>query len=234
MKFLSLVVAAATVSATSAFAPPSVATTAAASLASPSALRNVPPPASDDVEAVKEYASKMPPPASFFQLQQDCLAAARRAIADGKTLLEIEFPPLPANVLELDDVSAYDVAQANLQLAVEFSRGLVEAEKEINQISILLPDEDEKAIAIERYTGKSRDQVDESTYNVSEGVTVSSLRRSEEGDQRLIKVRNISGSSSDGGNISGSSKNNKGAVRFWELCPRGHREWDLAIFRDGG
>lgn len=168
----------------------------------------MPPPASDDAEGVLEYASRMPPPASFFQLQQDCLEATRRAIAGNETLIEIEFPPLPANVLELDDVSAYDVAQANLQLAVEFARGIVNANSNsdttsdtttstsdttsdtttnIQQVSILLPDEDEKSIAIERFTGKNTDQVNEDTYKVANGVTVSSLRRSEEGDDRFIK-----------------------------------------------
>jgi len=134
-----------------------------------------------------EYASKQGPPASFFQLQQDCLAATNRAIADGQVLMEIEFPPLPASVLELDDVSAYDVAQANLNLAVEFARGMVQSKGDIKKVAILLPDEDEKSIAIERYTGKSRDQINEDTYNVEPGVIVSSLRRSEAGDERLIK-----------------------------------------------
>ncbi len=186
MKFLTLIVATAL----------SAATTSTAFTTAPLQKRrstafelfNVPPPASDDVEGTKEYASKQPPPASFFQLQQDCLAATQRAIADGQRLMEVEFPPLPANVLELDDVSAYDVAQANLQLAVEFSRGMVQAKGPIEKISILLPDEDEKAIAIERFTGKSRDQITDETYNVEEGVTVSSLRRTEDGDERLIKV----------------------------------------------
>merc|ERR1711966_283361 len=117
-------------------------------------LYNVPPPAADDVVGTKAYSDKQSPPASFFQLQQDCLAATQRALQDQQQLLEIEFPPLPANVLELDDVSAYDVAQANLELAVEFSRSLVGSETSVEKISILLPDEDEKAIAIERYTGK--------------------------------------------------------------------------------
>mmetsp|Transcript_33085 Transcript_33085/g.78193 ORF Transcript_33085/g.78193 Transcript_33085/m.78193 type:complete len:395 (-) Transcript_33085:2062-3246(-) len=195
MKYFVAAVAAAAASAhlASAFAPQS--TPSSASSFSPpgrssssSALFNVPPPSSDDVVATKDYASKLPPPASFFQLQQDCLAAANRAIVDDQKLLEVEFPPLPASVLELDDVSAYDVAQANLQLAVEFARGMVATSGNgVEQVTILLPDEDEKAIAIERFTGKSRDQVDESTYNVDAGVTVSSLRRSEAGDQRLIK-----------------------------------------------
>mmetsp|Transcript_50320 Transcript_50320/g.58140 ORF Transcript_50320/g.58140 Transcript_50320/m.58140 type:complete len:422 (+) Transcript_50320:267-1532(+) len=156
-------------------------------------LYNVPPPASDDVVATKDYASKQAPPASFFQLQQDCLAATQRALKDGIKLLEIEFPPLPANVLDLDDVSAYDVAQANLQLAVEFSRGLVRSSEgkddgtEIKQVAIMLPDEDEKAIAIERYTGKTTLQVTDETYKVEPGVIVSTLRRTEEGDTRLVK-----------------------------------------------
>jgi len=193
MKFHTLFAAAAlslttTMLSSHAFVAPSATTTMNRWSFGSSVLFNVPPPASDDVEAVKDYASKQSPPASFFQLQQDCLAAAQRAIADKQTLMEVEFPPLPASVLELDDVSAYDVAQANLQLAVEFSRGMIEGGKgDIQKVSILLPDEDEKAIAIERYTGKSRDQVDDDTYNVAQGVTVSSLRRTEAGDERLVK-----------------------------------------------
>jgi len=208
MKFPSLVlVAALSATAISAF------TTSPTSYAAsrPSALHNVPPPASDDVEAIREYSSKQPPPASFFQLQQDCLAATQRAISDGLRLMEVEFPPLPANVLELDDVSAYDVAQANLQLAVEFSRGITQAADGIDSVAILLPDEDEKAIAIERFTGKSRDQVNEDTYKVEPGVIVSSLRRTEEGDERLIKPEqtflNLFGMGDD------SSKDRSGAIK---------------------
>lgn len=214
MKFFFLVVAAAVASNPAVFAfttssslssssnaRSSALTTSTTSSSTSSALFNVPPPASDDATATLDYASKLPPPGSFFQLQQDCLAAANRAVRDGEKLLEIEFPPLPASVLELDDVSAYDVAQANLQLAVEFAKGMVATNPRnadgdsasdatatvIEQVTILLPDEDEKEIAIERFTGKSRDQVDESTYNVDKGVTVSSLRRSEVGDDRFIK-----------------------------------------------
>eukprot|EP00536_Pseudo-nitzschia_multiseries_P018065 jgi/Psemu1/264676/estExt_Genewise1Plus.C_21160004 len=190
MKYFLSVVVATSAHLAAAFSPQSATTTTTTTTATRRsfALFNVPPPSSDDVVATRDYASKLPPPGSFFQLQQDCLAAANRAIADDQKLLEIEFPPLPASVLELDDVSAYDVAQANLQLAVEFAKGMVATTGNgIHKVSVLLPDEDEKAIAIERYTGKSSDQVDESTFDVGEGVTVSSLRRSEEGDSRLIK-----------------------------------------------
>lgn len=188
MKFLALFVAAAMSAATStAFTAPATTSSTRHSFE----IFNVPPPASDNVEATKDYASKLGPPPSFFQLQQDCQAATERAIADGVTLMEIEFPPLPASVLEMDDVSAYDVAQANLQLAVEFATGIIGSNAPVENVSILLPDEDEKSIAIERYTGKSRDQVNEDTYNVAKGVVVSSLRRSEAGDDRFIKVRNL-------------------------------------------
>jgi hypothetical protein len=152
-----------------------------------SRLFNVPPPSPKDAVAYKEYASKQSPPASFFELQQDCLAAAECALEDGLLLMEVEFPPLPASVLELDDVSAYDVAQANLQLAVDFARGLVKSRNDkINNVSILLPDESEARIGIEKATGKQ--DVKDPIVEIEPGVTVSSLRRSEEGDDRFLKV----------------------------------------------
>lgn len=106
---------------------------------------------------------------------------------DGELLLEVEFPPLPANVLELDDVSAYDVASANLNMALEFSKGLIAGGIKQN-IAIMLPDEDEAKIAIERMTGK-RDEYIAPTTQVESGITISSLRRSDENDDRIIKVR---------------------------------------------
>lgn len=104
------------------------------------------------------------------------------AIKDGVELLEVEFPPLPAKVLELDDVSAYDVASANLKLAIEFARGFA-GEK---NTAILFPDQSESQIAVERLTGKE-DYVEPVT-EIEAGITISSLRRSEEGDDRLLKV----------------------------------------------
>ena len=152
-------------------------------LPSTTALFNVPPPSQDDTVAFKEFASKQPPPASFFELQQDCIRSAEIAIKHGIELLEVEFPPLPANVLELDDVSAYDVAQANLKLALEFAKGFSSSKN----VAILFPDESEAAIAIEKLTGKDDAP---STTEVEAGITISSLRRSEEGDDRAFKVRN--------------------------------------------
>jgi len=88
-------------------------------------LYNVPPPSINDVQAFKEYANKQSPPASFFELQQDCIQATKLALRDGYKLLEIEFPPLPANVLEMDDVSAYEISNANLNLALDYAKGLI-------------------------------------------------------------------------------------------------------------
>lgn len=183
--------------------------TSSSSTTSTTALFNIPPPSTQDKVAFQEYANKQSPPSSFYELQQDCIRSAQLAIDDGLTLLEVEFPPLPANVLEMDDVSAYDVASANLQLAIDFARGMIAAgrgrgrgdgdddddgvgEKKnsdrIQNVAIVLPDEDEARIAIERYTGK-KDQYIAPTVLVENGITVTSLRRSDEQDDRLLKVR---------------------------------------------
>jgi len=155
---------------------------------------NVPPPSVNDVEAYKEYANKQAPPASFFELQQDCVKAAQLALRDGHKLLEVEFPPLPANVLEMDDVSAYEISNANLNLAIDFAKGIMsatatnagdESKKDIayKKIAIMLPDEDEAKIATEKMLGGSK--------NPYPGITVSSLRQSEEGDERIFKVSTV-------------------------------------------
>lgn len=140
---------------------------------------NVPPPSEDDTVATKEFADKEAPPASFYNLQINSAKAARLAMKDGFKLIEVEFPPLPAAVLEMDDVSAYDVAQANLRLAVDFAKFFVQDGK---KVAILLPDEAELNIAIDNNGG---------TDTPHPGVLISSLRKSEEGDDRLFKPEQI-------------------------------------------
>jgi Domain of unknown function (DUF1995) len=155
-----------------------------------SRLYNIPPPSVNDVDAFKKYADKQPPPASFFELQQDCTKAALLALRDGHKLIEVEFPPLPANVLEMDDVSAYEISYANLNLAIDFAKGIMagstkddgaSATKSYSKVAILFPDEAEAEIAAEKMLGGSR-----SPYP---GITIASLRQSEEGDDRIFKVR---------------------------------------------
>lgn len=172
---------------------PSFRTSTATSTRHQTQLFNVPPPPTTDKAAFKAFADKQAPPASFFELQQDCIRSAKLAIDDGLLLMEVEFPPLPANVLELDDVSAYDVASANLNLALEFAKGFTTTifdenspSGRIRNVAIMLPDEDEARIAIERLTGK-RDAYIAPTVQVERGITISSLRRSDETDDRIIK-----------------------------------------------
>lgn len=139
-------------------------------------LHNVPPPSIDDPKATKEASDREPPPKSFFDLQINSARAAQLAMDDGHKLLEVEFPPLPANVLEMDDVSAYEVAQANTNLAIDFSKSMV-AQRDI-RVTIMFPDEAEANIQKESLGD---------TDTPSPGVKISSLRRSKEGDNRLVK-----------------------------------------------
>lgn len=141
---------------------------------------NVPPPSEDSIAEFTAYASKQSPPASFYELQQDCVRAVRLARRDGHPLLEIEYPPLPANVLDMDEVSAYDVTEANLKHAIDFSKGILTS-GDVKKIAILFPDEAEAAFGVEKAGSKS-------PYP---GVTIGSLLGSEEGDDRLFKPEQV-------------------------------------------
>lgn len=152
--------------------------------ASSTRLFNVPPPAESDVEEFKKFASKQAPPASFFELQQDCVRSARLARRDGYKLLEVEFPPLPAAVLEMDDVSTYDVAEANLKLAIDFCKGMLTADKDEDapkKIAILFPDEPELEFGIEKA----------GSANPYPGIILNSIRTVDPDDQRAVKPENF-------------------------------------------
>jgi Domain of unknown function (DUF1995) len=150
-------------------------------------LYNIPPPSETNVAEFTEYASKQSPPASFYELQQDCIRSTRLARRDGFKLLEVEFPPLPANVLEMDDVSTYDVLQANLKLVLDFAKGLMASEKdsasftEIRKVAILLPDQAEADFAIEKVGSR----------NPYPGIVVTSIREVDPNDNRLIKPEQL-------------------------------------------
>ena len=132
-------------------------------------------------EEVKEAANSVGPPSSFYELQRASVRAAQMAIDDGQTLLEVEFPPLPAAVLDMDDVSAYDVAKANVNLALDFAKSFASTGSKDN-IAIMLPDESERNIMLEDL------EMESTPYP---GVEVTSLRRSEEGDTRIFKPENL-------------------------------------------
>lgn len=149
---------------------------------------NIPPPSEESIAEFTQYSSKLPPPGSFYELQQDSLRSTRLALQDGHKLLEIEFPPLPASVLDMDDVSAYDVAEANINLAAEFSKALLAATKDseepntqFKKIAIMVPDEAELEIIKEKI----------GTTDPYPGVTISSLRKSDPDDPRYFKPEQI-------------------------------------------
>lgn len=77
----------------------------------------------------------------------------------------------------MDDVSAYNVALANLELALDFAKNFASDDK---KIAIMFPDEAEASISIEKIGGVA---------SPFPGITISSLRKSEEGDDRVFKVR---------------------------------------------
>lgn len=78
----------------------------------------------------------------------------------------------------MDDVSAYDVAMANLELAIDFAKNLVQDGK---KVAILLPDEAELEIATEKL----------GTDQPYPSIQISSLRKSKEGDERIFKPEQV-------------------------------------------
>uniref|UniRef100_A0A6U0L276 DUF1995 domain-containing protein n=1 Tax=Minutocellus polymorphus TaxID=265543 RepID=A0A6U0L276_9STRA len=143
-------------------------------VSTPTRLYNVPPPSTEDPTSLKEAADRERPPASFFELQINSARSAQLAIDEGHRLIEVEFPPLPAQVLEMDDVSAYDVSKANLELAIDFAKSFAANQK---KVTIMLPDEAEARIAVENL----------GTDTPAPNVRVSSLRKSDENDDRVFK-----------------------------------------------
>jgi len=150
-------------------------------------LFNVPPPGTNaDPATIKDRSDRESPPQSFYQLQVNCARAAELAIKDGHKLIEVEFPPLPAQVLEMDDVSAYDVAEANFKLSLDFAKSFAAKQNDDEEaqvgipknVAILFPDESEMDIALERTS---------ITADPYPGVQISSLRTSDPRDTRFFK-----------------------------------------------
>ena len=89
----------------------------------------------------------------------------------------------------MDDVSAYQVAAANIDLAIDFAKSFAAKKSDTEnsdvklpkRTAILLPDEAEANIAIENLGGP----------NPYPGITVSSLIRSDKNDKRIIKPEQL-------------------------------------------
>ena len=100
-----------------------------------------------NLEEIISSASRSAPPANFFELQESSTSSAKLAMDRGERLIEVEFPPLPADVLGGEDVSAYDVSRANLRLALDFGKYF--AVEQGLSTAILVPDEAELEICLE-------------------------------------------------------------------------------------
>jgi hypothetical protein len=87
---------------------------------------------------------KAVPPSNFLDCVRQAAQGAKKAIADGYKLVEVEFPPLPLEFLEDSSSSARDIADANTRWAIEFSRTFVEN----GLVSIIYPDQPELDDAI--------------------------------------------------------------------------------------
>ncbi|KAJ1412126.1 hypothetical protein B484DRAFT_455463 [Ochromonadaceae sp. CCMP2298] len=87
---------------------------------------------------------KAVPPSNFLDCVRQAAQGAKKAIADGYNLVEVEFPPLPLEFLEDSSSSARDIADANTRWAIEFSRTFVEN----GLVSIIYPDQPELDDAI--------------------------------------------------------------------------------------
>ena len=85
------------------------------------------------------------PPTTFLNCVKQAVVGAKKALAIGENLLEIEFPPLPLEYLEDSSSSARDVSDANTRWAIEFAKSFTDT---LGQVTILYPDDAELQDAI--------------------------------------------------------------------------------------
>jgi hypothetical protein len=88
-----------------------------------------------------------PPPSTFYQALNQAVEAVLAAVEAGERLLEIEFPPLPASVLNSTRSSSDDVIDANTRLAFDFAKMLQETTRErrngrstYQRVALIYPD----------------------------------------------------------------------------------------------
>nr|ACG44788.1 hypothetical protein [Zea mays] len=115
-----------------------------------------------DVEALRAGVSVYKP-RSYDVLVTDAARSLACAIDDGKTRLEIEFPPLPSSISSYKG-SSDEFIDANIQLALVVARKLKELKG--TRSCIVFPDQPEKRRASELF---------KTAIDTIEGVTISSL-----------------------------------------------------------
>ena len=117
------------------------------------------------VAGIVDSTEEESPPQTMAQCLSQAQAAAVAAVDDGNVIMEVEFPPLPADIMEDPNTSAQDVAGANTKLAIKFAAAL--AERRDLRVAIMYPDTAELERAVE----------DSGTNAPAPGVTLHSLRK---------------------------------------------------------
>lgn len=102
-------------------------------------------------------------PKSYEVLVTDAAISLAYSLDDGKTRLEIDFPPLPSNVSSYKG-SSDDFIDANIQLAVAVVRKL--KERKDTRACIVFPDQPEKRRASELF---------KSAFDLVDDITIGSL-----------------------------------------------------------
>ncbi|GER44071.1 low PSII Accumulation 3 [Striga asiatica] len=102
-------------------------------------------------------------PKSYEVLVSDAAASLFYALQDGKSRLEIEFPPLPSNISSYKG-SSDEFSDANIQLALAVVRKL--QEKQETKACIVFPDKPEKRRASDIF---------KAAFDLIDGITVGSL-----------------------------------------------------------
>jgi len=88
-----------------------------------------------------------PPPSTFYQAIRQAQDAITTAIENGEYLLEVEFPPLPAAMMENSAVGAYQISDANYRLAVDVAKRFAD---EGERVVMAFPDLIEKDRILEQ------------------------------------------------------------------------------------
>lgn len=88
-------------------------------------------------------------PKTFLDCVKLAVKGTDEALIRGHKLIEVEFPPLPLEVLEDASSSAQDLADANTRWATEFAQAFTR----LGNVSIIYPDQPELEAAL-RYVGE--------------------------------------------------------------------------------
>ncbi|XP_050232677.1 protein LPA3 [Mercurialis annua] len=102
-------------------------------------------------------------PKSYDVLASDAAKCLAFALQDGKTRLEIDFPPLPSDISSYKG-SSDDFTDANIQLALTVIRKLQELRK--TRACIVFPDKPEKRRACELF---------KAALDLTDGISIGSL-----------------------------------------------------------